>query len=148
MAYTLPTVDDFKSRFDRDFAFCSPDDQTTTKFVRDIDITRALTLAGANINDSLWENQPLYTEARLLLAAHYLCTNIFASSQGLGGQGEWLRASKALGPATEAFAIPPRILKSPSLGLLSKTLYGCIYLQMVAPRLVGAVFVAQGGTTP
>lgn len=146
MSYTQPTVSDFKTRFDRDFAFAA--DQGDMTKVRDVDITRGLTQASANFNEGLWESQALFSEAFLLLAAHYLCQNIAASSQGLGSHASWLTNSKAIGNMSESFAIPERIAKSPTLAIYSKTQYGMTYLSLIMPRLVGNVGLVKGDTTP
>lgn len=137
MAYTQPTVADFKSRFDRDFFYAT--DQTDRTKVRDKDITLAYGQAAVNFNEGLWENQGVFSEASMLLAAHYLCTNLLASSQGIRGAGEWLANSKAVGNVSAAFSIPQRILDDPFLAQLSRTTYGCTYLSIIAVRLVGNV---------
>lgn len=146
MAYVQPTSVEFKARFDRDFAF--PADQTDMTKVRDVDINRGLLQASTNFNVALWESQAIYEEAFLLLAAHYLCQNLLASSQGLGGSAAWLTNSKAIGNMSESFAIPERITKSPILAIYSKTLYGMEYLSMIMPRLTGNVALVKGDTTP
>lgn len=146
MAYVPPTVAEFKARFDRDFAYAA--EQTDLARVRDVDITRAFTQATANFNESLWPSQDIYAEAFLLLSAHHLVTTLTASSMGLGGSSQWLTNSKAVGNVQESFTIPERILRSPWLGMISKTLYGAQYLTMVAPRLLGNVACVDGATTP
>jgi hypothetical protein len=137
VAYTAPTVADFKSRFDRDFPFAA--DQTDMSKVRDKDITTALLQAAALDNPALWGDQATYSEVYLLRAAHNLCSNLLASSQGLGGAGQWLTNSKAVGNVSEAYSIPDRILRSPTLSLYSKTTYGCQFLSLIAVRLAGNV---------
>ena len=146
MSYTAPTLADFKSRFDRDFGFAQ--DQTDMTLVRDKDITTAFTQANANFNIALFANQGTYSEALLLLAAHYLTTNLLASSQGLAGTAQWLTNSKAVGNVSEGFSIPERILRSPILSIYSRTLYGMTYLSIIAPLLVGNVRLVCGATTP
>lgn len=145
MAYTPPTVAEFKARFDRDFAFSA--DQSDMERVRDTDITRGLTSASVNFNEGLWESQTIYAEAYLLLAAHYLVTNLLNSSQGLGSQANWLTNSKAVLNMSESFAIPDRIARSPILAIYSKTGYGMSYLSLIMLRLVGNVGLVQGNTT-
>lgn len=145
MSYVAPTVADFKERFDRDFQFAS--DQTDLTKVRDIDVTRAFTSAGANFNVGLFPNQAIYSEAFLLLSAHYLCVNILASTQGLGGQATWLTNSKAVGSVSEGISVPDRILRSPTLSIYSRTMYGMTYLSIIAPLLVGNVVCIEGTTT-
>lgn len=137
MAYVLPTVSEFKSRFDRDFPYST--DQTDLTKVRDKDITLAQTQAAANFNVELWENQTVFAEAFNLLSAHYLCSNLLASSQGVRGAGVWLTNSKTVGNVSESFNIPERVMKSPTLSLYSRTTYGCVYLSIIAVRLIGNV---------
>lgn len=148
MSYTAPTVADFKSRFDRDFSFSADAMQTDLSRVRDVDVTRAFTLAAANFNEGLFGNQATFSEAFLLLSAHFLCVNIGASSQGLAGGAQWATQSKSAGQLAESFAIPQRILNSPLLSQYSKTSYGMTYLQIIAPLLAGNVSVVCGTTTP
>lgn len=146
MAFAVPTVADFKSRFDRDFAFAK--DQTDLTKVRDVDVQRGLTQAGVSVNPALFDTQARYSEAALVLAAHFLCQNLLASSQGLQSAAQWLTSSKAVGNISEAFSIPDRIAKSPILSAYSKTQYGMQYLAMVTPYLVGNVQHAEGATLP
>lgn len=137
MAFTAPTVADFKSRFDRDFAYSA--DQSDVTKVRDKDINTAFGQAGLNFNPGLFAAQAGYAEAFLLLTAHFLCTNLLASSQGLGGAGEWLVNQKAVGNVSASFDIPDRIKRSPFLSAISKTSYGMTYLNVITPLLVGNV---------
>jgi hypothetical protein len=147
MAYVIPTVADFKSRFDRDFPFCGSD-QTDFSKVRDVDVTRAFTSVTLNFNPNLFNSQASFTEAYLLLTAHYLVTALNAAAQGVRGAGEWLTNSKSVGQVMESFTIPDRILKSPFLAAISKTTYGMQYIAMIAPLLVGNVSLVVGDTTP
>ncbi len=96
---------------------------------------------------ALFGKQADFNYAANLLAAHYLCTNIFASSQGLGGAAEWLTASKTAGDVSQTFNIPERMMKSPYFALLSKTTYGAQYLSIVAVKAVANVRVVAGGGT-
>ncbi len=146
MSYVAPTIADFKSRFDRDFGYSQ--NQTDTSLVRDKDITTAFTQAAANFNVALFANQETYAESVLLLTAHYLCTNLLNSSQGLASRAQWLTNAKAVGNVSEGFSIPERILKSPILSIYSRTLYGMTYLSIIAPLLVGNVQCVAGRTTP
>ncbi len=139
MSYTPPTVADFKSRFDRDFPFCAPEAQTNLDAVRDKDVTVAFTQASANFNEGLFASQATFAEAFLLLSAHFLCQNMLAASQGLGGSANWLTISKGAGALSESFEVPEKIKKDPFLSALSKTVYGSLYLQQILPLLVGNV---------
>lgn len=143
MAYTNPSVTDFKTYFFRDFPYGS-----TMSTVQDQDITNALADASYNLNSGLFGSQAKYTAGYLLLAAHYLVTNLRASSQGVAGNYSWLEASKSVGSVSQAFSIPERILANPEFAMLSKTSYGAKYLLMVLPLLSGQIFTVCGGTQP
>lgn len=143
MAFTQPTTDDFKERFDRDFPYAVPagepslGDDTNLKAVRDADINRAFTGASLNFNCGLFATQATYQEAYLNLAAHVLCRNLLASTQGLQGQFPWLNAMKSAGGVSSSAVIPDRIKNSPFLASLSLTRYGAAYLEYIMPYLVG-----------
>lgn len=146
MAFTPITVTQFKSRFDRDFAFAS--DQTDKSKVRDVDITRGLNSAGMNFNEALWPTQATFVEAYLLLAAHFLCVNILNSSQGLGSQSTWLLNQKHVGSMSGSYAIPDSVKDDPFLSRMATTGYGAEYLGVLAPLLVGNVATVAGFTHP
>ena len=142
MAFTIPTPAQFKLQFARDFPFAAVEGSnsgTNAKRVMDSDITNAQTAATMVSSQSLWANQTEYTYTFNLLTAHFLVTNLIASSQGIRGQGEWLVQHKSIDGISSSYAIPPRVLNSPTLAPISKTTYGCQYLSLLAPRLVGNV---------
>lgn len=141
MAYTVPTASDFKAHFVRDWSYGSTD---TT--VMDSDITKAIAEAAVNFNESLWESQAVFTLAYLYLTAHYLVTDLRASSQGIAGSYSWLTGSKSVGSVSEGFSIPQKILDNPHLAMLSKTNYGAKFLSLALPRLVGNVVHVAGET--
>ena len=141
MAYTNPAITDFKTYFVRDFPY-----STNISGVMDADITSAFNDANVNINQGLFGSQDSYTTGYLLLAAHFLVTNIRASSQGISGNYEWLVTSKGVGSVSESFSIPERIMNNPYLAMLSKTTYGAKYLMMILPLLSGQMFISHGGT--
>lgn len=144
MAYTNPTVTDFKSYFDRDFPFGQ-----TIEQVRDVDVQRAIdAVTDDNFNPSLFGSQASYTLGYLLLAAHLMVMSLRASSQGIAGQFSWLVASKNVGNVAESFNIPTRILENPNLAILSKTTYGARYLFQILPFLTGNAKSICGGTHP
>ena len=148
MAYTAPTYADFRSRFDRDFAFSSPNTPDDMTRVREKDIAVAYKQASANFNVGLFADQDTYSEAFLLLAAHCLVGNMTAAAQGVGSSAQWLTASKGIGNVSESFRVPDRIARSPWLSALSKTQYGFAYLQIIMPLLSGNVTLVRGDTTP
>lgn len=143
MAYTQPTVADFKAYYDRDFPF-----GTTLAEVRDADITKALALAAINFNTAFFADQATYSIGFLYLTAHYLVTNLRNSSQGIAGQYSWLQTGKSVGNVSENFQIPQRILDNPEFAMYSKTTYGAEYLMLILPQLAGNMFVVCGGTRP
>lgn len=141
MAYTVPTAADFKSWFVRDFPY-----GTTDTTVMDADITKSISEAAVNFNESLWESQAVFTMAYLYLAAHYLVMDLRASSQGIAGGYSWLTSSKSVGSVSEGFSIPQKILDNPHLAMLSKTNYGAKFISLALPRLVGNVVHVAGCT--
>lgn len=144
MSFVEPTVEDFKTRFARDFPFGI--DQETT--VLDSDIERAYILVRCNINQGLFCDQECFSQAFLLLAAHYLVTNLRSSSQGLSGNYEWLTSSKSVGSVSVSSSIPDSILRNPYYSMISKTNYGAEYLMMIYPLLSGQIFTVPGATRP
>jgi hypothetical protein len=144
VAYTNPQVTDFKTQFSRDFPYGT--DPGTT--ILDADISNAFTFTNISINPGLFNSQGNYTLGYLLLTAHFLVLNIRSSTQGINGQYNFLQQSKSVGPLSEAFAIPQRILDNPELAMLCKTNYGSMFVQLILPQLTGAVFTAFGTTKP
>ena len=151
MAYALPVAADFRSQFARDFPFApagtAPAGATLDK-VYDSDINLAFLAAKRNFNQDLFSDQETFSYCFLLLSAHYLVTTLRASGQGINGQGEWFVQQKSAGSLSTTFAIPERILKNPTLGLLSKTSYGAQYLELMLPLLVGNMTTVFGPTKP
>lgn len=140
MAYSNPSVADFKANFVRDF----PYGVDINNDVLDSDITYAFQFTNTSVNQGFFTDQGSYAVGYNLLAAHYLVTNLRASSQGINGQYNWLQVSKAVGQVNEAFAIPQYILNNPLLSSLSKTNYGQAYLVMILPNLVGFMYGVYG----
>lgn len=144
MAYTNPSVADFKAYFNRDFPY-GTDIQTS---VLDSDITKAMEMTNINMNQGLFGYQASYAIGYLLLSAHYLVMNLRQSSQGLNGQFSFTEQSKSVGGVSQAFAIPQRVLDNPDWAILMKTNYGAQFLQIILPQLTGNVFIAYGSTRP
>jgi hypothetical protein len=140
MAYTDPTLAEFKAYFNRDFPYGNSDLTT----VQDADITKALSQQQNTINMCLFGTQNVYTQGALLLAAHYLVQNLRASSQGIAAKFDWPTASKGVGGVSAAFQIPERILENPELAILASTYYGTQYLYLVLPLLTGQMFAVKG----
>ena len=144
MAYTNPSVGDFKIYFTRDFPY-GPDPTTS---VTNDDITSAMQDCAAMINVDLFSSQENYNVGFLNLSAHFMVMSLRASSQGISGQYSWLQNSRGVGSVSESVAIPQRILDNPEYAMLTKTNYGAKFLFMVLPALSGQVFVVCGRTLP
>ena len=136
-----PDIASFKSQFDRDFPY-----STTSEGVMDSDITKALTLAGFIVNESLFADETSFQFAYNFLTAHYLVMNLKNSSQGINGAFNWLETSKSVGSVSQGFQVPQDILNHPQLALLSKTGYGVTYLSIVLPLTYGAIGISAGAT--
>lgn len=140
MAYDNPSVQDFKDYFFRDFPFGTDPNLS----VLDADISKAMVQCRSTINAELFGGQEGYSVGYNLLTAHYLVSNLRASSQGINGQYNFLQNSKSVGNVNEAFSIPQMILDNPYWSMFTKTNYGAEYLEMVLPQLIGAGFTAFG----
>jgi hypothetical protein len=141
--FTSPSVTNFKAYFVRDFPY-----GIDPSAVMDQDITNALADAGFNFNQALFSTQAQFTLGYLLLAAHYLVTNLRASSQGIAGTYSWLETSKGVANVSSGFQIPERIMAYPQYAMLTKTHYGAKFLQLLLPRLTGQIFTTPGRTQP
>lgn len=140
--YTVPTVQNFKDHFTRDFPFGADVDEN----VLDGDITKALNRAGLGINQGIFCSQEEYTEGYLLLSAHYLVLNLTTSSQGISGSYQWNTSSKSVGSVSISATIPDSILANPLFSMLTKTNYGAQYLELIYPKLSGQIFTIEGAT--
>lgn len=144
MAYTNPTVADFKAYFYRDFPY-GTDPETS---VIDDDIVKAFGQTNVNFNQALFADQGTYNIGYLLLSAHYLVYDLRMSSQGISGQFSWIESSKSVGSVSESFQIPERIMANPEFAMLSKTNYGAKFLLLILPQLTANVFIVAGRTRP
>src|SRR6185312_1199918 len=104
MAFTNPTVADFKNYYVRDFPYGTDPNVA----ILDSDIANAMVMTNINFSSDLWSDQGSYNVGYLLLTAHYLVMNIRSSSQGINGQFNFLQQSKNVGSVAEAFGIPQR----------------------------------------
>lgn len=143
MSYLIPTNDQFRLTFVRDFPYGA-----SNECVMDSDITKAIAEAGFNFNEGLFSSQEEFTLGYLYLTAHYLVMDLRAGAQGVSGAFDWLGNSKSVGSVSEAFTIPQRILDHPVMSYYSKTYYGAKYLSLLLPRLAGNVSIVCGRTQP
>lgn len=144
MAFTAPTIAQFKAQFVRDFPYGTDPNVS----VLDNDILMGMNLATYSINPDLWPDQGTYQMAYNLLSAHFMVLNLRASSQGLNGQYNWTQNSKSVDGVTESFTIPQRIIDNPDFMAYTKTNYGAMYLNLVWPLLAGQMFSVYGRTKP
>lgn len=144
MAYSNPSVADFKAYFFRDFPYGT--DQETQ--VLDADIAKAFQQTNINFAQGLWADQAGYNVGYFLLSAHFLVLDLRASSQGINGQFSFLEQSKSVGSVSQSFAIPDRINQNPFWSMLTKTNYGAQYLQLILPQMSGQMFDVHGTTLP
>jgi len=144
VAFTNPTVADFKGYFTRDFPY-GIDPEVS---VLDSDITKAMDMANLNFNQVLWSDQAAFNIGFMYLSAHYLVMDLRYSSQGINGQFNFLESSKSVGSISQSFAIPQRVLDNPDWAVLMKTNYGAQFLQLVLPQLAGQIFISYGSTRP
>ena len=141
--YTIPTVTNFKEYFVRDFPYGTDIDEN----VLDADIQRAIDQMDSTINEEIFCDQEEFTLGALLLAAHFLCINIKASSTGLSGSFEWATNSRSVGSVSVSEQIPSAMTENPLFAWYSKTNYGAQYLMMIYPKLSGMMFNVAGATT-
>ena len=142
--YTAPTVANFQAQFLRDFPYSNDINAGVTP----TDIVNAFNMVDITINQNLWGTQTAYNLGYLLLAAHFLCLNLRAASQGMNGQYGWLQNSKSVGSVSESFTIPQRLIDNPDFSQYFKTNYGAQYMQLVWPLLAGQMFTVCGRTKP
>lgn len=144
MAYTNPTVSDFKTYFARDF----PYNTDVTLGITDTDIQKAIDACALVIPQELFDSQDFYTMCFLYLTAHTLVESISTSSQGLSGKYEWAVASKGAGNVSVGFSVPENLVSNPQYSMLTKTTYGARYFELVYPYIVGPTFAVEGFTHP
>lgn len=145
MAFTNPSIAEFKLYFERDFPYSAlPADGVT-----DNDIAKAMQVANPNINQCFFADQSIYNVGYLLLTAHNLVLSIQRSGQGLFGTGNaGIEQSKSVGSVSQSFAIPDEYMKNPTFAAFSKTAYGAEYFNLIYPHLVGSMSFAWGRTLP
>lgn len=123
-------------------------DDTDISKVMTVDIANAQNMALMHINPALFASQSFYTQCLNLLTAHFLVTNLLASTQGLKSQYDWLTMQRTVGNVSSSFGIPKRVMESPFLSTLTSTRYGAQYISLIAPYLIGNVAGIVGNTTP
>jgi hypothetical protein len=123
-------------------------DDTDASKVQTGDIVNGQNMALMHINPSLFASQTFYAQCLNLLTAHFVVTNILASTQGLKSQYDWLTIQRTVGNVNSSFNIPHKVSSSPFLSTLTTTRYGAQYLSLISPFLIGNVCGIVGNTTP
>lgn len=141
------TVEDFKSKFYRDFPYWNasyPDAQQN--YILDQDITNAFAEAKMVFNQGLFGSDEQITLAYLYLTAHYLCIDMANATAGLSSAGSFPVSARSVGSVSESYAVPDAFTDNPVLMGYMKTGYGSKYLSFVLPRIVGNVVAVAGET--
>lgn len=123
-------------------------DPTNRKRILDSDIAGGIFDAQFNINEGLFANQKMFTRAFLYLAAHQMIEKIKMAAGGVQSQYSWLLVDKTVGDVSAGYEIPAIVKENPFLASISTTRYGAMYLQIIAPLLVGNVMVDVTFTNP
>lgn len=123
-------------------------DNTNNKRVMDSDITGAIGDAQFNVAPGLFGTQAQFTRAFLYLAAHQLIEKLKMAAAGVQSQYGWLTAHKSVSGVSQSFKIPAVVADNPFLANISTTRYGAMYIQIVAPLLVGNIGVDCTYTNP
>jgi hypothetical protein len=133
MTYPI-TIADFKSYFTRDFAFAPADDDDNLDYIIDADITRAISEALLNFNDTLFQDP---SAPFAYLVAFHLVSNLQNSAKGISSQSKFPISSESVGGVSITFQIPERFNKDPIIQQYAQNGYGKKYLEFALPALVG-----------
>lgn len=147
MAWTAPTEEEFKTFFVRDFAYAPEDDPDNIEYIVDADITRAISDAQMDFNESLFGEDAQITNAFMYLAAFHLVSNLQNSAMGLNAQAKFPIQSTSAGGVSVNYQIPEKYLKNPVIAAYAQNGYGLKYLSFALPKAVGNVEMSEGTTT-
>lgn len=144
--YTLPSVETFKTYFDRDFNYAPDGDSDNLDYVTDNDITKAYEAAQLSFNDQLFGD---YAEIPFMwISAFFLVSSLKISSQGLSSQANFPISSTSIGNVSIGYAVPEKYTKDAFISQFTGNAYGLKYLSFLIPRLVGNISVVGGETLP
>ena len=144
MAWTAPTIAEFKAYFVRDFNFAGDDDQSNLDKIVDADITRALVEAEFDFNTDFDDDN--HTPFMYLVAFH-LVENIRLSSKGLSAQAKFPISSTGVGGVSIGYEIPAQFANNAKINSFAVNGYGMKYLSLVLPQIIGIVKISEGTTT-
>ncbi|AFC22571.1 hypothetical protein phi1422_0051 [Bdellovibrio phage phi1422] len=142
--FMLPTVEEFKAYFTRDFPYNDDPEVGVT----DTDIQKAMNEAEMMFNEGLFSSQQEINIMFFLLTAHYLVMDLRMAAQGINGSYSWITTSKSVGSVSESFQVPTMVADNPILAALSKTNYGGKYINLIMPYLVAPIMSIPGRTKP
>jgi len=120
----------------------------SANYVLDTDIQKAMNQGLNNVNDEIFENDTVLTDAFYYCCAHFLVMDIRMAEAGLDSRGEGIISSKSVGSVSVSFSLPEAFSKDPQWGYFAQTQYGQKYLSYVFPRVTGRPGVASGWTLP
>jgi hypothetical protein len=147
MSMTAPSVDDFKTRFVRDFSFAPESDPTNLSYIIDADVTRSINQGLIEFNESLFGTEAQQLEVFYFLAAFHLVENIKIAQKGLSAQAKMPVTNASVGGVSESYQIPERYAKDPFISQFLANAYGVRYLQFLLPQLIGNMAIVEGTTT-
>jgi hypothetical protein len=113
-------------------------------YTQDEDIQEAIQEASINFNESLFGDCNKAKTAFGLLVAFYV-TYDFSIALGTAGVG--IATSKSVGSVSESYGISTALLENPKFAIYAQNGYGCKYLSLIMPYLVGNIILVNGSTT-
>jgi hypothetical protein len=149
MSWELPTVDDFKEYFARDFNYATTQGEPQNDdYVLDADISKAILEGSINFNLELYGEDAMVTAVFMYLAAFYLVVNLQNSAKGIASQSKFPISSASVGGVSVSYQIPSRFTDDAYICQFTQNGYGMKYLSLSMPFLVGNVTLIEGTTTP
>lgn len=137
------TINEFKTFFVKDFVYGNEDGQ-----VSDADITRAMTEANMNFNESMFDTNEEKKLILLYLTAYYLVVDMNnINTQGASNNGG-LVTYRQVRNVAESFKVPKWIEENPMFSQFAQNGYGLKYLNMIYPYLIGRMTIVPGATLP
>lgn len=115
-------------------------------YISDSDIEEAFNEAKINFNPNLFSTDEKAQIPFLYLAAHYLVVDLDAAQNPFTMGGTGFTRSKSVGSVSESYEIPKWILDNPRLSFYAQTKFGCKYLSLIQPYLIGNIIYTPGKT--
>lgn len=148
MAWTVPTVDEFKTYFFRYFPFNPTGNPVTDiKYVQDQDIQNAYDMAEINFSAGMFDNNGQSTIVFFWLSAFYLAENLKVAAKGIASQANFPITSITVHDVSQQMQPPERFLKSAAMAMYTRNGFGLTYLSLVYPFTIGRMNIAFGNST-